>query len=65
MLVDRDRRPVERDGRRVPLQGAIYQTVYAPFFPAQLASFLFALSFVLFWLAILWALHRKGIFLKV
>ena len=56
---------VERDGRRVPLQGAIFQTAYAPFFPPQLASFLFALSFVLFWLGILWVLYRRGIFLKV
>ena len=46
-------------------QGAIFQTAYAPFFPPQLASFLFALSFVLFWLGILWVLYRRGIFLKV
>lgn len=56
---------VEVDGRRTSLQAAIYQAVYAPWLPPQVASLLFALSFVLVWLAVLWVLYRRGIFLKV
>jgi len=56
---------VEMDGRRVPLQGAIFETVYAPWLAPRDASLAFALSFVLLWYLVLRVLHRRGIFLKV
>jgi predicted acyltransferase len=48
-----------------PLQVVIYRTLFRDYFPPHLASFLFAFSFVLVWLAILWILYRRGIVLKV
>jgi predicted acyltransferase len=48
-----------------PLQVILYRTLFRDYFPPHLASFLFALSFVLVWLAILWILYRRGIVLKV
>jgi predicted acyltransferase len=56
---------VEMDGRRVPLQTAIYQTVFAPWLAPRDASLLFALSYVLLWYLVLRALHRRKIYLKV
>ena len=56
---------VEMDGRQVPLQAAIYETVYAPWLAPRDASLLFAISFVLLWYVVLRALHRRRIYLKV
>jgi predicted acyltransferase len=55
----------ESDGRRVSLQQAIHETVFASWAPPRLASLLFALSFVLLWYPILRHLHRRGIVVKV
>ena len=51
------------DGRS--LQALSYRTLFAPLFEPHLGSFLWALSFVLIWLAILWVLYRRGIALRV
>ena len=56
---------VDRDGQSVPLQRAIYEPAFASWLAPMNASLLFAVCFVAFWFLILWALHRKGIFLKV
>ena len=56
---------VEQDGRAVPLQAVIYESLYASWLPARDASLAFALSYVLLWYVILLALHRRGIYLKV
>ncbi len=42
-----------------------YQAVYAPILEPRVASLSYAVTFVLFWFVILWALWRKQIFLKV
>lgn len=47
------------------LQAMSYRTLFEPFFEPHAGSFLWALSFVLIWLAILWALYRRGIALRV
>ena len=47
------------------LQAMSYRTLFEPFFEPHVGSFLWALSFVLIWLAILWALYRRGIALRV
>jgi predicted acyltransferase len=56
---------VSYDGKTVSLQSAIYQSAFASWLPPKDASLAFALSFVLFWFAILYVLYRKKIFLKV
>jgi predicted acyltransferase len=42
-----------------------YQAVYAPILEPRVASLSYAVTFVLLWFVILWALWRKQIFLKV
>ena len=49
----------------VSLQALSYRTFFKPYFAPEVGSFLWALSFVLVWLAILWAMYRRGIVLKV
>ncbi len=49
----------------VSLQALSYRALFAPFFEPHFASLLWALSFVLLWLAILWVLYRRGIALRV
>lgn len=49
----------------VSLQALSYRTFFQPYFEPHAGSFLWALSFVLFWLAILWMMKRRGIVLNV
>jgi predicted acyltransferase len=49
----------------VSLQVLSYRTFLKPYFADEFGSFLWALSFVLVWLAILWVMYRRGIVLKV
>jgi predicted acyltransferase len=49
----------------VSLQALSYRTLFKPYFEPQLASLLWALTFVLVWYLILWLLYRRGIVLKV
>ncbi len=56
---------VDYDGRRVSVVEAIYRTFVSWGLEPVNASLAFALSFVLVWFGILWALYRRGIFLKV
>lgn len=52
-------------GKVVSLQQASYQLAFQPYFPDKLASLLWGLSFVAFWLGILWLLYRRNIIVKV
>ena len=56
---------VERDGQTISLQKAIYDSAFASWLAPMNASLLYAVCFVLLWLAILGALHNKKVFLKV
>jgi predicted acyltransferase len=56
---------VTYDGKRVPLQTAIYQTAFASWLEPRNASLAFALAVVLLWYGIVYVLYRKQIFLKV
>jgi predicted acyltransferase len=56
---------VEVDGRPIALQAWIYQSLYASWLAPNNASLLFAVTFVVVWLAILWALYQRRIFIKV
>jgi predicted acyltransferase len=53
------------DGRAVSVKGWIYQAWFVPMGSAHNASLLFAIAYVLFWLAIAWLLYRHRIFIKV
>ncbi|TWB25303.1 putative acyltransferase [Nitrospirillum bahiense] len=53
------------DHRIAPLQDVIYEAVFYPLLPEKAASLAFALLFVALWWAILEALYRRRIFLKV
>ncbi|MDQ3283056.1 MAG: heparan-alpha-glucosaminide N-acetyltransferase domain-containing protein [Acidobacteriota bacterium] len=49
----------------VSLQALSYRTLYKPYFEPHLASFLWALTFVLIWYWILLLLYRRRIFIKL
>lgn len=56
---------VPYEGKLIPLQAAIYRSAFASWLPPRPASLAYALAFVLVWLAILWPLWRRRIFVKV
>ena len=56
---------VDYQGRQVSVVEAIYRTFVGWGLEPVNASLAFALCFVLLWFGILWALYRRGIFLKV
>jgi predicted acyltransferase len=56
---------VNYGGKPIALQSAIYQSMFASWLTPVNASLAFAVTFVLFWYAILYALYRKQIFFKV
>jgi len=56
---------VSSDGRRIPLQSWLYQTLFASWLSPLNASLAFALAFVAFWYGILYLLWRRNIILKV
>jgi predicted acyltransferase len=56
---------VNYGGTRMPLQSAIYKSGFASWLEPKNASLAFAVTFVLFWYVIVYALYRKRIFLKV
>lgn len=55
---------VEYRGKVVPMQGAIYQSLFASWLEPRNASLAFAVCFVLVWYGILWLLWRRRLFLK-
>ena len=56
---------VRYHGERVPLESAIYQSMFASWLSPVNASLAFALCFVGLWFCILLGLYRRKIFLKV
>lgn len=53
------------DGPAMPLQKWIYESIYLTIAQPVDASLLFAISFILFWLVLMWLLYRKKIYIKV
>ena len=53
------------DGKTVSLYTWIYQNVFLPFAEPINASLMFAVSYILLWLFLMWLLYRKRIFIKV
>lgn len=56
---------VQYDGQSIPVQAAVYRSLFASWLPPKDASFAFAICFVLLWLGILTILYRKRIILKI
>lgn len=56
---------VSYDGNQVPVQVAVYQSVFASWLDPRNASLAFALCFVLLWYVILRGLWQRNLFLKV
>lgn len=56
---------VNYHGTATPVQAVVYESVFRPVLAPRNASLAFAISFVLLWYLILWALARKNIIFKV
>ncbi len=56
---------VTYEGKTIPLQEGMYRTLFLSWLDPVNASLAFALAFVAFWYAILYALYKKQIFFKV
>ena len=53
------------EGKETNLQAAIFNNIFAPLASPVNASLLYAVSYILFWLFLMWLLYRKKIFIKV
>lgn len=53
------------DGKTISLQGTIFNNIFLPFAAPVNASLMYALSYILFWLFLMWLLYRKRIFIKI
>lgn len=56
---------VVKDGKRISLQAGIYETLFTPWLSPINASLAFAVTFVLFWYAILYYMYKRDIIFKV
>ena len=56
---------VSSDGKRIPLQAWLHQSLFASWLTPMNASLAFAVAFVLFWYGVLYLLYRRNIILKV
>jgi predicted acyltransferase len=56
---------VEWNGRHVPLQKMLYESTFAAWLAPEPASLAWAVAFVAVWLALLWPLWKRGIYVKV
>lgn len=56
---------VTYDGKSIPLQEGVYRTLFLSWLDPVNASLAFAVTFVLFWFAVLYGLYRKQIFFRV
>lgn len=52
-------------GEKIDFKVWLYQTLFASWLPPFNASVAWAIAYVLFWLAIMWVLYEKKIFIKV
>ncbi len=56
---------VTKDGKRMSLEAGIYETVFLPWLSPINASLAFAITFVLFFYAILYYMYKRNIIFKV
>lgn len=55
--------PVE--GKMIALKAVIYDSIFFPFFPSDLASFLFSVSFIIVCWLVGYVLYKKKIYIKI
>ena len=53
------------DGKSISLQGWIFNSIFLPLAAPINASLMFAVSYILLWLFLMWLLYRKRIYIKV
>jgi predicted acyltransferase len=53
------------DGKSISLQSWIFNSIFLPFAEPINASLMFAVSYILLWLFLMWLLYRKQIYIKV
>ena len=53
------------EGKIISLQGWIFSSLFLPFAAPINASLMFAVSYILLWLFLMWLLYRKRIYIKV
>ena len=56
---------VMKDGKRISLEAWIYESFFTPWLSPINASLAFAITFVLFWYAILYYMYKRDIIFKV
>lgn len=56
---------VNAEGKSVSLQKWIFDSIFLPLASPVNASLMFAVSFILLWLFLMWLLYRKQIYIKV
>jgi predicted acyltransferase len=52
-------------GELVSLKAIIYDHLFVPYFSPINASLAFAITYILFWLAVMWVFYKNNVFLKV
>jgi predicted acyltransferase len=52
-------------GQSVTLQLYLFDRLFVPLFPTPLASLMYALTYTLLWFAVMLALYRRGVFVKI
>lgn len=53
------------DGKSLTLQPWIFNNIFLPIAQPINASLMYALSYILFWLFLMWLLYRKNIYIKI
>jgi predicted acyltransferase len=53
------------NGKTISLQQAIFENLFLPFAAPVNASLMFAVSYILLWLFLMWLLYRKRIYIKI
>ncbi len=56
---------VELNGKVVSVKDYVFQSFYAPYLSPINASFAWSISFVLFWMGVLWLMYKRNIIIKV
>ena len=55
----------DAEGKSIPLQKWIFDSIFMPFASAINASLMYAISYIILWLFLMWLLYRKRIYIKV
>lgn len=53
------------DGKAIPLKEWIFSNIFLPFATPINASLFYAVTYILFWLFVMWILYRRKIFIRI